>query len=94
MPEINIQPEKVTPVLNSLKAKTEELEITNPNPDFSTSKLDFLEKIQSIEEKYYQVLNNYKTALIKVETNVEEAVQAYVETDENIASQMESLPVR
>ena len=94
MPEINVHPEKVTPVLNSLKAKTEALETTNPSPNFSTSKLDFLEKIQSIEEKYYQTLNNYKTALTKVETNVEEAVQAYVETDENIANQMGPQPVR
>lgn len=94
MPEINVQPDKVTPVLKNLKAKTEELETTNPNPNFVTSKLDFLEKIQSIEEKYYNALHNYKTALIRAEKNVEEAVQAYVETDENIANQMGPLPVK
>ncbi|GGB38687.1 hypothetical protein F3157_10940 [Virgibacillus dakarensis] len=94
MPEINVQPEKVKPVLTSLKANTEELETTNPNPDFPTSVLDFLEKMKNIEEKYYQALNDYKAALIKVEKNVDEAVQAYVDTDENIANQTGPQPVK
>ncbi|MEN1967814.1 YwqI/YxiC family protein [Lentibacillus sp. N15] len=94
MPEINVQPEKVTPVLSNLKTKTQELETTNPNPSFSTSSLDFLEKMQAIEKKYYQALNDYKQALTKVETNVDESIQAYVETDENIANQIGPLPVK
>lgn len=94
MQEIKVEPEIVTPVLKSLKTKTMELETTNPNPEFTTSKLDFIEKIQSMEEKYYQMLLSYKTALLKVETNVEEAIEAYAETDENIAKQIGSLSAK
>ncbi|GLO67483.1 MULTISPECIES: YwqI/YxiC family protein [Oceanobacillus] len=94
MPEIKVDPDKVTPILNNLKRKTEDLETSNPNPTFSTSDLDFLIKIQSIEENYYSTLNNYKDALIKVESSVDEAVQAYVETDENLAKQIGPLPVK
>lgn len=94
MPEINVQPEKVKPVLNNLKTQTEELETTKPNLSFSTSSLDFLEKVQAIEKKYYQALNDYKQALTKVETNVDESIRAYVETDENIANQIGPLPVK
>lgn len=88
MPEIKVEPEKVTPVLNSLRAKTTELDTTNPLPSFTTSKLDFLEKIQSIEEKYYRMLLDYKTTLLKVEADVEAAIESYAETDENIAKQI------
>lgn len=94
MQEIKVEPKIVTPVLKSLKTKTMELETTNPNPEFTTSKLDFIEKIQSMEEKYYQMLLSYKTALLKVETNVEEAIEAYAETDENIAKQIGSLSAK
>lgn len=94
MPEIKVNPEEVTPVLDSLKTKTEELETTNPKTSFSTSELELIEKIQSIEDKYYLALNNYKNALTKVETNVQESIQAYVDTDENIAKQMGPLPVK
>lgn len=94
MPEVKVDSDKVTPVLNNLKKKTEDLETTNPIPAFSTSDLDFLRKIQSIEESYYSTLTNYKDALITVESSVEEAIQAYVETDENLARQMGPLPVK
>ena len=64
------------------------MDTTNPLPSFTTSKLDFLEKIQSIEEKYYQMLLDYKTTLLKVEADVEAAIESYAETDENIAKQI------
>lgn len=90
MPEIKANSKKVDLVLERLKQRTENLKTSHSNPEFSTSTLNFLNKITSIEKKYYQALSQYKATLLKIEADI----QSKIETDENSAIQMVSKPTK
>ncbi|MFD2923802.1 YwqI/YxiC family protein [Halobacillus naozhouensis] len=88
MPEIKVKPNEVEPVLKRLKERTNDLNTTNPEPQFPTSILNFIERIHAIEDKYYQTLDTYKTTLIKVEDDISSSIETLVQTEQRLAQQM------
>ncbi|WP_163527802.1 DUF5344 family protein [Halobacillus ihumii] len=88
MSEINIRPNEVEPVFKSLKERTTELNTTNPRPQFPTSTLNLIERIHTIEEKYYQTLDTYKTALIRVEDDISSNIDSFIQTEQRLSEQM------
>lgn len=90
MAEIKVNQEKVNSVLQQLKQRTEAINTTQPTLDFSTSSLNFLDKISSIETTYYQALTQYKTTLLKIEEDIQANIKTYLETDERIAQKIET----
>ncbi|WP_060680869.1 YwqI/YxiC family protein [Virgibacillus halodenitrificans] len=88
MPEIKVNQSVVSPVLQQLNERTQDLDTTNPQPEFSLSTVNFIDKIQSVEESYYAAIKQYKSALLHVEKDIESSIQTYVEKDEQLAGQM------
>jgi|SRR5690625_756160 len=90
MPEIIVNREKVTSALERLKQCTEDITTLKSNPEFPTSTLNFLDKITSIEDKYYQALNQYKATLLKIEADIQSNIKTYIEDDESLAHQLDT----
>ncbi|RFA33350.1 hypothetical protein CAI16_15180 [Virgibacillus dokdonensis] len=91
MPEIKVNQTKITPVLQRLKQQTAELNTTPSSIEFSQSRLNLIEEIKTIEEKYYDAIEKYKKSLLKVEEDVEASINTYVEKDEQLASGFNNL---
>lgn len=71
MPEINQNRENALSALIGIKKRTEALTTTSQaNIETSTSTLNFLKKIASIEVKYSEVLYQYKAILLKLEADI------------------------
>ncbi|WP_257349851.1 YwqI/YxiC family protein [Pseudalkalibacillus decolorationis] len=94
MPEIKIEQSTVEPVFNDLKSRTNELDTVKPNLEFNESKLDFIQKIEEIEATYYETINQYKTLLIKAESDAWSSVSSFIQCEENIANDIKKGPVR
>jgi len=90
MPEIIINREEVNSALERLKQCIEDITASKSNPEFPTSTLNFLDKITSIEDKYYQALGQYKATLLKIETDIQSNIKTYIEADESLAHQMDA----
>ncbi|WP_243291282.1 YwqI/YxiC family protein [Bacillus sp. FJAT-47783] len=94
MPEIKVIKSDVEPVFQDLKAKINELDTTSPNADFIESKLDFIKKIESIEEQYYKTIQNYKTILQKSEHEAWSNIESFIEVEQNVARTIQKETVR
>ncbi|MEK5521117.1 MULTISPECIES: YwqI/YxiC family protein [Heyndrickxia] len=85
MPEIKVIKSEVEPVFQNLKEKTNELDTTNPKVEFSESKLDFIKKMEEIEEQYYETIKSFKTFLIKTNNDAWSSIESYIKLDQNLA---------
>src|SRR5690625_5153884 len=90
MPEIIVKREKVTSALERIKQGTEDITTLKSNPEFHTSTLNFLDNITSIEDKYYQALNQYKATLLKIGADIQSNIKTYNEDDESLAHQLDT----
>lgn len=88
MPEIKVNKSAVEGPFNQLKSSTGDLDTSQPNINFQTSKLDFIEKIESIEDQYYQTLSHYQNLLQKVEADAWSKIEEYFEVDESMSTSM------
>jgi hypothetical protein len=86
MPEIKIEQSAAETVFNELKSKNNELNPVKPNLEFNQSKLHFIQKIEEMEETYYQTLNQYKNLLIKAETEAWSSITSFVQFEKSLGN--------
>ncbi|WP_147533658.1 DUF5344 family protein [Bacillus marasmi] len=85
MPEIKVVKSEIESVIRELKAVTGRLDSTQTNPDFSISSLSLVNKIQDIEQRYYNLLNMYKNLLLATEDQVWTAIEEFIEAEKKLA---------
>ncbi|MEC1158126.1 YwqI/YxiC family protein [Cytobacillus horneckiae] len=85
MSEIKVVKSEVEAVFKELKSKIDPLDSSNPQICFSESKLDLTEQISNIEQNYYQVIEQYKSLLIKVEQDAWTSIEALFTADLDLA---------
>lgn len=90
MPEIKVNKGAAEGPFNNLKSSTGDLDASQQKVNLSVSKLDFIDKIENIEDQYYQTLSHYQKLLQKVEADAWSKIEEYFEVDENISVKMGS----
>lgn len=88
MAEIKIVEDQVKSALDDLKGKTEGFDVSNPNISFQQSRLDALNELLDIEQKYYKVIEQYKDLLIKTENEMRTQIEQLIEKDRELAEQI------
>lgn len=90
MEDIRIKHEQINASLSKIKQYAEDLATSHSNLSFPASDLDFLNKILSIEDTYHQALEQYQTALLKTEADIQSNLETYANTIEDLVHQIES----
>ncbi|MCM3226122.1 DUF5344 family protein [Terribacillus saccharophilus] len=88
MAEIKIVEDQVKSVLDDIKGKTEGFDVSNPNISFKQSRLDALNELLDIEQKYYKVITQYKDLLLKTENEMRTQIEKLIEKDRELAEQI------
>ncbi|WLR42812.1 DUF5344 family protein [Bacillus carboniphilus] len=88
MADINIKQSDVEAAFNELKSRTGELNTTDSGVTFDQSKLDFINKIESMESTYYQLINQYKTFLLRVEEAATSSISDFIEYEKSLGGKM------
>lgn len=89
MSEIKVIKSEVEDVFKELKNKINALDTSNPQIQFSVSKLDLTDQISQIEEKYYNILEHYKNLLVKIEQDAWASVEELLSTDQEVARRIQ-----
>jgi DNA repair ATPase RecN len=88
MAEIKIAQDEVKSALDDLKGKTEGFDTSNPNIKFQESRLDMLNEVINIEEKYYKAIETYKRLLLRTENEMRTQIDQLIEKDKELAEQI------
>lgn len=88
MGEIKIVISEIEQAFNELRDNLEALESTSTQISFSISNLDITNMMNKIETEYYEILNEYKTVLEQVESEMRTKLIEFVQKEEDLASKM------
>jgi DNA repair ATPase RecN len=88
MSEIKVAQNEVKSALDDLKGKTEGFDVNNPDIKFQQSRLDMLNEVINIEEKYYKAIETYKKLLLRTENEMRTQINQLIERDKELAEQI------
>lgn len=85
MPEIKIKEQEIKSAFDTLKDKTNDFHPAASKPVFRHSSLQFLKFLQELEERYDKAVHDYKTRLLKAESDAWSNIESFVETEHRLA---------
>ncbi|MED3656264.1 DUF5344 family protein [Heyndrickxia sporothermodurans] len=85
MQEIKVVKSEIEPILRDLIAVTNRLDLNQPKTEFLKSTLSIINKIEDIEQNYYELLKKYKSLLLTTENEAWSAIERFIEAENKIA---------
>ncbi|MFD2922401.1 DUF5344 family protein [Halobacillus naozhouensis] len=86
MAEIKVDQSIAEPAFIDLKSKINDVDTTKPSLELNQSTLDFIQKIEEIENTYYQTILKYKDTLVKAENDSWSSIESFIQVEESIGS--------
>ncbi|PLT30786.1 YwqI/YxiC family protein [Peribacillus deserti] len=94
MSEIKINYSGVDQVLANMQGAANSLDPVLPQSVAENNKLDAVNALLEINQLFEQVLQNYKSLLLKNESMTKKSVEVMKETDEQLSSSFGHVPMR